>query len=62
MLKDKVTGQPLRAEYSLKGYKYDPGQFVLVDQEGFERINLKSEKVIEIDVLVDLVEVTSYVF
>jgi len=46
----------------LKGYKYDPGQFVLVDQEGFEKINLKSEKVIEIDVLVDLVEVTSYVF
>jgi DNA end-binding protein Ku len=62
MLKDKVTVQPLPAEDSLKAYKYDLGQFVPVDHEGFEKIKLKSEKVIDIDGLVDLVGVHPTLF
>ncbi len=38
MLKDKVTGQLLRAQDGLIACKYDPGQFVFIDQEDIEKI------------------------
>ncbi|MFM8911286.1 MAG: Ku protein, partial [Flammeovirgaceae bacterium] len=46
--KDKVTGQPLKNEDIVKGYEYEPGQFVIIDQEDLNKVKLKSEKVIEI--------------
>lgn len=46
--KDKVTGQPLRTEDIVKGYQYEPGQYVIIEPEDFEKIKLKSTKVIEI--------------
>src|SRR5690349_8116827 len=55
--KDKVTGQPLRSEDIVKGYEYEPGQYVIIDPEDFEKIKLKSEKVIVIDGFVDAKEV-----
>jgi len=55
--KDKVTGQTLRTEDIIKGYQYEPGQYVIVDQEDFDKVKLKSEKVIEIEGFVNTEEV-----
>src|SRR5688500_5933848 len=60
--KDKVTGQTLRAEDIVKGYQYEPGQYVIIDQEDFEKVKLKSEKVIEIKGFVDASEVEPTLF
>jgi len=54
---DKVTGEKLKNEDIVKGYQYEPGQYVIVEQEDFEKIKLKSTKVIEIDGFVDESEI-----
>ncbi|MFM9841158.1 MAG: Ku protein [Cyclobacteriaceae bacterium] len=60
--KDKVTGKPLRAEDIVKGYQYEPGQYVIVDEEDFSKVKLKSEKVIEIAGFVQSEEVHPTLF
>jgi DNA end-binding protein Ku len=55
--KDKVTGQALKSEDIVKGYQYEPGQYVIIDQEDFDKVKLKSEKVIEIQGFVNTTEV-----
>lgn len=55
--KDKVTGKALRNEDIVKGYQYEPNQYVIIDQEDFEKVKLKSEKVIEIEGFVNTAEV-----
>ncbi|MFY0686079.1 MAG: Ku protein [Cyclobacteriaceae bacterium] len=55
--RDKVTGDLLRQEDIVKGYQYEPGQFVIIEQEDFEKVKLKSTKVIEIEGFVDASEV-----
>ncbi|MFK7953028.1 MAG: Ku protein [Ekhidna sp.] len=55
--RDKVTGDVLRQEDIVKGYQYEPGQFVIVEPTDFEKVKLKSTKVIEIDGFVDASEV-----
>jgi DNA end-binding protein Ku len=60
--KDKVTGQPLRSEDIVKGYEYEPGQFVIIEQEDLDRVKLKSEKVIEIEGFVSSEEVHPTLF
>jgi DNA end-binding protein Ku len=55
--KDKVTGQTLRTEDITKGFQYEPGQYVIIDQEDLDKVKLKSEKVIEIEGFVDSSEV-----
>ena len=60
--KDKVTGQTLRTEDIVKGYQYEPGQYVIIDSEDFEKVKLKSEKVIEIEGFVDSTEVHPSLF
>jgi DNA end-binding protein Ku len=55
--KDKVTGESLRTEDIVKGYQYEPGQYVIIEQEDLEKVKLKSEKVIEIQGFVDSTEV-----
>lgn len=47
--KDKVTGQPLKSEDIVKGYQYEPGQYVIIDDEDFAKVRLKSTKVVEIE-------------
>lgn len=47
--KDKVTGEPLKNEDIVKGYQYEPGQFVIIEQEDLDKVRLKSTKVIEIE-------------
>jgi DNA end-binding protein Ku len=60
--KDKVTGKPLRNEDIVKGYQYEPGQYVIVEQEDLEKVKLKSEKVIVIDGFVKNEEVHHTLF
>lgn len=60
--KDKVTGQPLRSEDIVKGYEYEPGQFVIIEQEDLDRVKLKSEKIIEIEGFVSSEEVHPTLF
>src|SRR5687768_4063107 len=60
--KDKVTGKTLKNEDIIKGYQYEPGQYVIVENEDFEKVKLKSEKVIEIKGFVDTTEVSPSLF
>lgn len=60
--KDKVTGKPLRTEDIVKGYQYEPGQYVIVDEDDFNKVKLKSEKVIEIEGFVQSEEVHPTLF
>lgn len=60
--KDKVTGETLKNDDIVKGYQYEPGQYVIIDQEDFEKVRLKSEKVIEIQGFVDASEVQPSLF
>ena len=60
--KDKVTGQTLRNEDIVKGYQYEPGQFVIIEQEDIDKVKLKSTKVIEIEGFVKAEEVHPSLF
>ena len=60
--KDKVTGQTLRNEDIVKGYQYESGQYVIIENEDFEKVKLKSEKVIDIEGFVSTDEVHPTLF
>jgi DNA end-binding protein Ku len=60
--KDKVTGKTLKNDDIVKGYQYEPGQFVIIEQADFEKVKLKSEKVIEIQGFVSAAEVSATLF
>lgn len=60
--KDKVTGQTLRTEDIVKGYQYEPGQFVIIDDEDFTKVRLKSTKVIDIEGFVKTSEIHPTLF
>ncbi|MDV3307464.1 MAG: Ku protein [Cyclobacteriaceae bacterium] len=55
--KDKVTGKTLKNDDIVKGYQYEPGQYVIIEPEDFEKVRLKSTRVIEIQGFVDKEEV-----
>ena len=54
---DKGTNKPVKSEDIVKGYQYEPGQYVIVDPEDFEKVKLKSTKIIEIEGFVDKTEI-----
>lgn len=60
--KDKVTGKTLKNEEIVKGYQYEPGQYVIIEDEDFSKVKLKSEKVIEIQGFVNASEVPATLF
>ncbi|MDW3190764.1 MAG: Ku protein [Cytophagales bacterium] len=60
--RDKITGDLLRSEDIVKGYQYEPGQFVIIDDDDFQKIKLKSTKLIEIEGFVDASEVHHTLF
>jgi DNA end-binding protein Ku len=60
--KDKVTGKPLKTEEIVKGYQYEPGQYVIIEQEDLDKVKLKSEKIIEIQGFVKSTEVHPTLF
>jgi len=53
----KKCNKVVAAEEIVKGYKYEPEQYVIVEKEDLEKINLKSTKVIEIAGFIDAAEV-----
>ena len=60
--RDKVTGDVLRQEDIVKGYQYEPGQYVIVDDADFQKVKLKSTRLIEIEGFVDAKEVHHSLF
>ena len=60
--KDKVTGKPLQNEEIVKGYQYEPGQYVIIDQQDLDKVKLKSTRVIEIEGFVQSEEVHPSLF
>ncbi len=60
--KDKVTGEPLDKDDIIKGYQYEPGQYVIIEDEDIEKIKVKSTKVIDISAFVDKEEVHPTLF
>lgn len=55
--KCKKCGKTLTAEEIVKGYEFEPEQFVIVAPEDLEKIKIKSTKVIKIEGFIDAAEV-----
>ena len=55
--KCKKCGKTLTTEEIVKGYQTEPEQYVIVTAEDFEKIKIKSTKVIEIEGFIDANEV-----
>jgi len=55
--KCKKCGKSLTAEEIVKGYQFEPEQYVIVSPEDIAKIKLKSTKVIEIEGFIDAREV-----
>jgi DNA end-binding protein Ku len=55
--KCKKCGKALTADEIVKGYQFEPDQYVIVSPEDMEKIKLKSTKVIDIEGFIDAKEV-----
>jgi DNA end-binding protein Ku len=55
--KCKKCGKTLTSEEIVKGYEFEPEQYVIVSAEDFAKIKLQSTKVIEIEGFIDAAEV-----
>src|SRR5438874_8317556 len=55
--KCKKCGKTLTGEEIVKGYEFEPEQYVIVSSEDFAKIKLQSTKVIEIEGFIDAAEV-----
>lgn len=58
----KKCNKVLKSEDIVKGYKYEPDQYVIIEDEDFQKIKLKSTRVIEIEGFVDASEVHPTLF
>lgn len=58
----KTCETKLSNDEIVKGYEYEPGQYVIVESSDFENIKLKSTKVIEIEAFVNAEEVHHSLF
>lgn len=55
--KCKKCNEPVSSDDIVKGYEYEPDQYVLIEDEDIEKLKLKSTKIIEIEGFVDQSEV-----
>lgn len=55
--KCKKCGEVVPNDEIVKGYKYEPDQYVIVEQEDLDKLKLKSTRIIEIEGFVDQKEV-----
>lgn len=55
--KCKVCGEAVKTHEIVKGYEYEPDQYVVFENEDFDKVKLKSTKVIEMEGFVDAGEV-----
>src|ERR1043165_3280819 len=60
--KCKKCGKSLTAEEIVKGYEFEPEQYVIVTADDFAKIKLESTKVIEIAGFIDATEVHPTLF
>lgn len=60
--KCKKCGKTLSAAEIVKGYQFEPEQYVIVSAEDLEKIKLKSTKVIEIEGFIDAAEVDATLY
>lgn len=60
--KCKKCGKSLTMEEIVKGYEYEPDQYVIIEDEDFDKIKIKSTKIIEIEGFVDGEEVHPTLF
>ncbi len=60
--RDKSTGDLVPAENIVKGYQYEPGQYVIIDPEDIEKVKIRSTKIIEIEAFVDASEIHPTLF
>ncbi len=60
--KDKVTGEVLKTEDIIKGYQYEPGQYVIIEQEDLDKVKIKSTRIIDIEGFVQADEVHEALF
>ncbi len=58
----KKCNKVLSNEEVVKGYQYEPDQYVILEPEDLEKIRLKSTKVIEIQGFVDASEVDAMLY
>ena len=60
--KCKKCNEIVKNEDIVKGYNYEPDQYVIIEQEDIDKVKLKSTKVIEIEGFVDASEVHPTLF
>lgn len=60
--KCKKCGKPLAADEIVKGYEFEPEQYVIVSADDLAKIKLQSTKVIEIEGFIDAAEVHPTLF
>lgn len=60
--KCKKCNKILSSEEIVKGFKYEPERYVIVEKEDIEKINLKSTKIIEIEGFIDAKEIHPTLF
>ena len=53
----KKCGQPVTMQEIVKGYQYEPEQYVVVEPADFEKVRLETTRIIEIEGFVDAGEV-----
>lgn len=53
----KKCNEAVSGDDIVKGYEYEPDQYVVIEDEDFEKLKLKSTKIIEIEGFVDASEV-----
>jgi DNA end-binding protein Ku len=58
----EADNQEVPWDQIVKGYEYDKGNFVVLSEKDFERVNLKSTQTIEIQEFVDLDEIDPMFF
>lgn len=59
---DTVTGKEVEWQDVVKGYEYQEGDYVVLDEEDFEAANLEKSKSIHIEYFVDLEQIDSKLF
>ena len=60
--KCKKCGEAVSNDEIVKGYEYEPDQYVLIDEDDFSQLRLKSTRIIEIEGFVDQSEVHPTLF
>lgn len=55
--KCKKCGTSLTQQDIVKGYEYEPDKYVIIEQDDFNKVKIKSNKIIEIEGFVDTSEV-----